>query len=83
MDCHSLPVARIPHCLSGAARTSALADLWALAFDERPVPKGFLDGEILIGKKYGIYAISTPDERRDDMALIAGVAISCVSSDYL
>jgi hypothetical protein len=36
-----------------APRTRALADLWALAFDDRPAPEGFLNGEIRIGKKYG------------------------------
>jgi len=41
------------NCLTGALRTRALAHLWALAFDERPAPQGFLDGKILIGKKYG------------------------------
>jgi hypothetical protein len=39
--------------LRGAPRTSALADLWALAFDDRQAPAGFLTGEICIGKKYG------------------------------
>lgn len=39
--------------LRGAPRTSALADLWALAFDNGPAPEGFLTGKICIGKKYG------------------------------
>jgi hypothetical protein len=39
--------------LREAPRTSALADLWALAFDERPTPEGILTGKIRIGKKYG------------------------------
>lgn len=39
--------------LRGAPRTSALADVWALAFDGRPAPAGFLTGKIWIGKKYG------------------------------
>jgi hypothetical protein len=39
--------------LRGAPRTIALAGLWALAFDDRPAPDGFLNGEIHVGKKYG------------------------------
>jgi hypothetical protein len=39
--------------LKGAPRKNALADLWELAFDDGPAPKGFLDGKIWIGKKYG------------------------------
>lgn len=39
--------------LGEVPRTSALADLWALAFDDRPAPAGFLTGKILIGEKYG------------------------------
>jgi len=39
--------------LKGAPRTIALAGLWALAFDDKPAPAGFLNGEIHIGKKYG------------------------------
>lgn len=39
--------------LSGTSRTSAFAELWALAFDDSPAPAGFLDGKIMIGKKYG------------------------------
>jgi hypothetical protein len=39
--------------LAGAPRTSALTDLWTLAFDDRPAPAGFLAGRIWVGKKYG------------------------------
>lgn len=39
--------------LRGAPRTNALADLWALAFDDKPAPAGFLAGSISVGKKYG------------------------------
>jgi len=39
--------------VGGAPRENALAGLWALAFGDRPAPKGFLSGKILIGKKYG------------------------------
>jgi hypothetical protein len=39
--------------LKGAPRARALADLWALAFEDRPIPEGFLAGKICIGKKYG------------------------------
>lgn len=38
--------------LRGEPRRSALADLWALAFDGRPAPEGFLTGKIWIGRKY-------------------------------
>lgn len=40
-------------CLSGRPRTDALASLWALAFNDRPVPAEFLAGKIWVGKKYG------------------------------
>ena len=39
--------------LTGTPRTSALTDLWALAFDGSPIPAGFLAGKIWVGKKYG------------------------------
>ena len=51
--------------LKGAPRTSALADLWALAFDDRPVPAGFLAGKIFIGKKYG----ETSEETEVDVSI--------------
>jgi hypothetical protein len=51
--------------LRGAARTSALADLWALAFDDRPAPAGFLTGKIRIGKKYG----EEPEETEVDASI--------------
>ncbi len=38
--------------IPGNPRKSALAHLWALAFDGRPAPEGFLTGEITIGKEY-------------------------------
>lgn len=39
--------------LKGAPRRDALKGLWTLAFDDRPAPTGFLNGEIHIGKTYG------------------------------
>ena len=39
--------------LSGTPRTNALAELWALAFDDGPAPAGFLSGRILVGERYG------------------------------
>src|SRR5437879_1167729 len=39
--------------LKGAPRTTALVCLWALSFNDKPAPNGFLNGEIHIGKKYG------------------------------
>jgi hypothetical protein len=39
--------------LAESPRTGALAELWALAFGDRPAPPGFLAGKILIGEKYG------------------------------
>ena len=41
------------NCLPTSHKANALATIWALAFDHRPAPPGFLDGEICIGKKYG------------------------------
>jgi len=51
--------------LRGAPRTSALTDLWALAFDDRPAPAGFLTGKIWIGKKYG----EEPEETEVDASI--------------
>jgi hypothetical protein len=51
--------------IRGAARTTALTDLWALAFDDRPTPAAFLTGEILIGEKYG----EKPEETEVDASI--------------
>jgi len=40
-------------CLSGRARADALERLWAIAFSERQVPPGLLNGKISVGKQYG------------------------------
>lgn len=39
--------------IRGKPREQAIRNLWTLAFDNRPVPAGALDGRIWVGKKYG------------------------------
>lgn len=41
------------NCLPPAQRKAALAALWSLAYQDSPIPSGFGDGEIHIGKIYG------------------------------
>lgn len=41
------------NCLPLTQKAKALAAIWALAFDHRPPPAGFLEGQVHIGKKYG------------------------------
>lgn len=41
------------NCLPLTQKAKALAAIWALAFDHRPLPAGLLEGQVCIGKKYG------------------------------
>jgi hypothetical protein len=41
------------NCLPPARKAEALTDIWAYAYDNRQPPSGVLEGQVIVGKKYG------------------------------